>query len=587
MRRFIVRVFAGVGFFFVALIVLVVALVLWAKPREASIADGTVLTLDLTEALPDAPPAADLIHLFAAEKMTLRDAVDALQRAAGDNRIKGLNIHVGDADIGFAEVQELRDAIARFRAAGKRALAYADSFGELGSGTRGYYLASACDEIWLQPLGSLGLVGLRAEVPFFRGTFDKLGIIPRFDHREEFKTAANTLTETALTQAHREETKAILDSVEGQIVRGVAKARHLDEARVRALVEKGPLLTGQALDSRLIDHVGYRDEAMAVLDAGAEEPHHLSLARYIRAAGRPHKSGPTIALIYAHGLIRQGRADDDLLATSGSSAESLIAAFRNAAKDSSVRAILLRIDSPGGSAVASESIWRATVKAREAGKPIIVSMGDVAGSGGYYIAASADKIVAQPATLTGSIGVVGGKVVIDGLLKKLGVTWGVVQTDDNAGITSALEDFSAEGHRRFEAFLDDIYAGFKDRVARGRKLSADAVEAVAKGRVWTGEDAKSHGLVDALGGYAMALDLAKAAAGIPADQDVTIKLFPAPRDAASLIADRLFGDGDSVASSAAAGAALQALDRLRPLLAQLELVTQGDGALTMPPLEVR
>jgi protease-4 len=586
MRRFIVGFFATIGILVFVFVLVGIGLGLWFRSAGPSIADNSVLTLDVGSGFPDAPPSSALSKLLFPGRPPLRDVLDALERAGDDPRITGFIARFGGGEMGLAQAQQLRDAITAFRAKGKRAIAYADSFGEFSSGTRSYYLASAFDQIWLQPMGLVGLVGLRVEQPYFRGTLDKLGVAPRFDRREEYKSAADPITQTAMTAPDREQIEALLNSVYGQIVSGIAAGRKLDEATVRGLIDRGPLLAQEALAAHLIDRIGYNDDALAALGVKAADDHRqMPLSRYLAAAGEPHTTGPTIALIYASGLIQRGR--DEANPVTGSStlgAESLVRAFRLAARDKDVRAILFRIDSPGGSAVASESIWRATVEAKAAGKKLIVSMGDVAGSGGYYVAAAADKIVAEPATLTGSIGVVGGKILVNGLLDKIGANTSAVQVGAGAGLFSPFEDFSPEGRRRFESFLDDVYAVFKDRVAQGRKLDAAAVEAVAKGRVWSGEDAKAHGLVDALGGYATALALAKAEAGIPVDSDVTVKLYPPPRDAASVLLSRVMGEEpDTDETQTTLG---RAIAMLRPLVALAERIAAPAGALTMAPLEI-
>ncbi len=583
MHRFIVGFFAVIGVIVVLLVCVGIGLGLWLRKEPAArIADNTVLTLDLTGAPPDQPTARGLSQLLFPSGMSLADTLGALSKAGDDPRVEGLVARIGDGGMGFAEIQELRDAIAAFRAKGKRAVAYADTFGELSSGTRSYYLASAFDAIWLQPMGMVGLVGLRAEMPYFRGTLDMLGIVPDFEHREEYKDAANALTETAMTGPEREELQALLQSIYGQIIQGVALDRKLDANTVKDLTDRAPLLTGDALRAHLIDHIGYREDALASF---AGDTHRVSLARYFAAVGAPHRSGPTIALIYATGLMaRGGGGGNPVIGSSVMSADEVTRAFALARRDKSVRAILLRIDSPGGSAVAAETIWEAVRRAHEAGKPVIVSMGDVAGSGGYYIAAPADKIVAEPATLTGSIGVVAGKLAFGGLLKKLGGNSDAVQIGANAGMFSLLQDFSPGERERLAAVLDDIYALFKERVAQGRKLDANSVEAVAKGRVWSGEDAKAHGLVDALGGFDTALALAKEAAGLPANQDVTLKLYPAPRSEIDRLLARLsggeFGGSDTLLPAKLAGF-------MRESLQQVESMLVPEGALTMPGFVVR
>jgi protease-4 len=586
MRRLFVRIFATIGFIFTFLVFAIVALLFWVKPAAVPVPQATVLTLNLERALSDGPASESLSGFLGEPQPSLRDVLDALERATDDPRVKGLFVRLGGDEIGAAQVQELRDAIAAFRAKGKFAIAYADSFGEFGPGNHAYYLAAAFDQIWLQPQGLVGLTGLRAESPFFRGTLDKLDVVPSFDHRSEYKTAMNMITETGMTAAQREETEALLRSVFEQMVRAIAHDRKLDEAKVREIIDRGPLLTQEALEARIVDKVGYRDQAESeARDRAGSGAELLTALAYLGRAGRPHRSGPVIAVIYGTGLIQRGGGGGPFSGSGIMGADAVARAFDQAALDPAVKAILFRIDSPGGSVVASETIWRAVLRARERGKPVIVSMGDVAGSGGYYIAAPADKIVAEPATLTGSIGVVAGKFVTAGFWKLIGVSWGSVSTSANASMFSTLDDFTPAQHARFESFLDAIYADFKDRVAKGRKMDPAAVEAVAKGRVWTGEQAKERGLVDALGGFATALALAKEAARIPADQDVTLKQVPPPEtltDVLTRIASRS-GDAD-VEAETSPGTLERMAAQLRAEILQFQLASQPPGSVAMPPV---
>src|SRR5215212_8363944 len=517
MRRFVLGLFAAIGVTAVLFVIGLSVAVWWVVASRPSLPGSILLTVDFGRGLIEGKSQDPLSELAFGKKQTLRGFLDALARAGDDSRVKGLYARFSGDNIGVAKGQEVRDAIRDFRAKGKFAIAFTDSFGEFGGGTRPYYIATAFDEIWLQPMGSVGLVGLRSEIPFFRGALDKLGVLPRFEHREEYKSAANSLTETAMTGPQREEIESLLGSISGQIVRGIAEARKLPEEQVAALIDRGPFFAEEAKAAGLVDRVGYRDEAIArARERAGSGAELVTLSRYLDGAGRPHDSGPKIALIYGTGTITAGGGNaSPLSGESEMTAREVTRAFRQAFGDSEVRAILFRIDSPGGSAIASETIWRDVVRAREHGKPVIVSMGEVAGSGGYYIAAPADKIVAQPATLTGSIGVLAGKLVVGGLLDKLGVTEEAVQRGANAGMFSTFEDFSPAGRARLEAFLDVTYRGFKDRVAEGRHMSAEQVDAVAKGRVWSGEEAKANGLVDALGGYDVALATAQTlAAGL-------------------------------------------------------------------------
>jgi len=593
MRRFVIGFFTVVGILVVLLVV--GGAIAWRMlmPREPAIAGSTILTLDLNHSLVEAAPEDAFTRLLLEETVSLRDVLDALQRAGDDNRIKGVFARLGSDEMGTATVQELRDAITAFRAKGKFAIAFADTFGEFSPGNRSYYLATAFDEIWLQPLGAVGLTGLRVESPFFRGTFDKLAIVPRLDHRSEYKSAMNTMTDKEMGAPQREETTAIVKSIFGQMRRDVAASRRIGETEFTAIVDGGPYQATEAENLRLVDHLGYRDEAIAGARARAGGiAALLRPLRYLDRAGRPNREGPTIALIYGTGVIQRGESSENPLSGSGVlGAESVAHAFRAALADPEVRAIVFRINSPGGSAVASETIWRETTRARTANIPVIVSMGDVAGSGGYYIAAAADKIVAQPATLTGSIGVVAGKMIVAGLWTKLGVSWGTVQEGADAGMFSSLEDYTPDGERHFESFLDSVYAGFKDRVAAGRHLDMDSVERIARGRVWTGEDAKSRGLVDELGGYDVALRLAKVAAHLDPEAKITLKTYPRERDVREQIASRLFGrdDDNDQTSERTRDGLFGELARLvaitRPALQRLEALTAPPGSLRMSTTE--
>jgi protease-4 len=591
MRRFVIGFFTVIGLIVVLLVV--VGALAWRIliPREPGIASSTVLSLELGGKLAESSPSDPYSRFFLEETPSLRDVLDALQRGGDDPRIKGVFARISSDEMATASVQELRQAIAAFRAKGKFAIAFADTFGEFSPGNRAYYLATAFDDVWLQPLGAVGLTGLRVESPFFRGTLDKLGIVPRLDHRSEYKSAMNTVTDKEMGAPQREEYTAIVASLFGQIRRDVAAARHIAEAELGAIVDDGPYQASDADRLHLVDHVGYRDQAIAAARTRAGGT--AALLRplvYLDRAGRPNSEGPTIALIYGTGVIQRGESTENPLSGSGVlGAESVAHAFRSALADPKVRAILFRVDSPGGSAVASETIWRETVRAREANIPVVVSMGDVAGSGGYYIAAAADKIVAQPATLTGSIGVVAGKMIVSGLWDKLGVTWGTVQQGGNAGMFSTIEDYTPQGEQHFESFLDVVYAGFKDRVAAGRRLDKATVETIARGRVWTGEDAKSRGLVDALGGYDTALRLARIAAHLDAEAPITLQTYPPERDPREQLLARLLGrDGDED-GQARSGGIFGELTRvamlLRPLLQELEALTVPAGSARMTTTE--
>lgn len=589
MRRIVIGIFAAIGLLTVLAAVGAGVAVALLRPAGKPLPERIVLTADLSQGLAEGRGESALQRVVFGSKPNLRGFLDGLEAAGRDPRVKGIVARIGGDAIALATIQQVRDAIARFRAHGKFAIAYAASFGELGPGTRPYYLATAFTAIWLQPMGMVGLTGLESEVPFFKGTLALLGVTPDFSKREEFKTAINSLTESRMTPPHREEVTDLINALGGQIIAGIAAERHLAPAQVRRDIDNGPFFATEALQARLVDRLGYRGEALAeALKRAGPGAGQVSLAAYLDRVGRPNRTGPTIALIYGTGLIQEaGDTDLSLLGENVMSARALGRAFRAAAEDPKVRAILFRIDSPGGSVVASEAIWRDVVFARRHGKPVVVSMGDLAGSGGYYIAAPADKIVAEPATLTASIGVFAGKLVLSGLYKKLGITTDSVSLGSNAGMFSATAAFSGAGKSRLETLLDLIYRGFKERVAQGRHMTPDQVEAVAKGRVWTGEEAKARGLVDALGGYRTALRLAKQAAGLAPSAPVTLAVYPKRKSLFETLITRLRGEDNGAAAAGNAAVFARALPALPPLLQPLAQPLAAPGVLTMPPLGLR
>lgn len=590
MRRALARACMIIGGLTVAVLVfaLGIGITLWLT--SARVPAQTVLEVDFERDLAEYIPDDPLTRILSAPARTVRDVVEALERAAQDDRVRALVAKVGASTMSLAEIQELRGAIMAFRRSGKPAIAHAETFGEFGPGNGAYYLATACDAIYLQPSGDVGLTGLIAKTPFLRGTLDKVGLTPRLDHRGEYKTAMYLFTERQFTEPHEEVVRQVMTSQFGQIVRGIAEARGLPANEVEALFDRGPFPAQQALEAKLVDGLAYRDEVYAkVRGQVGEEAQRLRLSTYLERAGRPHTEGETIALIYGVGRITRGESGYDPLSQAASmGAKTVAQAFRAAMKDENVRAILFRIDSPGGSYVASDTIWREVVRARQAGKPVVVSMGGAAASGGYFVAAPADKIVAQPATLTGSIGVISGKFVTNGFWDKVGVSWDEVHSSANATFWSSTHDYTPQQWAQLQDWLDHIYDDFVTKVAQGRNLPKARVLEVAEGRVWTGEDAKALGLVDELGGFPVALRLVKEAAGIPADVDVRLQVFPPKKTLARVLWERLVGDDKQEDSEQPVSAALaRGLEFARPLADLLDDLGLGParGVLTMPRIE--
>ena len=493
--------------------------------RHKGVLPGTVLEVDWAAVPPESLNQSPLQMLAAGlqKPLTLRQTISALDRASRDDRIAGLVARVQPALVPLATLQELRQAVLAFRAAGKRAVAWAETFPGNGS----YYLASAFDRVLLQPAGSLGLVGVAATASFFGDTLPWLGLEPDFDKRHEYKNAVNMFTETGFTEAHREATERLLESQLEQLVAGIAESRGLDAERVRALADGGPYEADDALAAGLVDGLAFRDEVMEEAKGG--DAPLLYLARYAkRVKPKGLKKAPRVAVINVTGAIAPGRngVKPGLPPGPGTGSDTATAALRDAVADDKVKAIVLRVDSPGGAVGASEAIWRETLQAKAAGKPVVASMGGVAASGGYYVAMGADRIVANPGTITGSIGVFSGKFVATGLRQRVKVATDVLRLNPNADMYGSTAPFTPEQKVKLSTSLDRVYDTFTTRVAEGRNLSPEAIDAVARGRVWTGADAVERGLVDVLGGFATALREAKLLAGLDPDDPVAVATFP-------------------------------------------------------------
>jgi protease-4 len=436
-------------------------------------------------------------------------------------------------------VQELRRAIREFSDTGKRSVAWAESFGEFSAGNVGYYLATAFDTIWLQPSGDLGLTGIAVQRVFLRGALDKLGADFQVAKRHEYKSAAEQLTERQFSAPAREETERMTASLTEQIAGAIAERRGLGREKVGELIDRGPFLASQALDLGLVVSLGYRDEVYASVRqlAGADADAVLQyLGRYQRSRALAERarqlpapgSGPAaVALIYATGPIRRGRSGRGPLSGGAMGSDTIAAAIRSATADDQVQAIVLRVNSPGGSYVASDTIWREVVRARAAGKPVVASMGDVAASGGYYISMAADAIVAQPGTITGSIGVLSGKAVLGEALGRAGVTSDAITQGAHSAMFSQFHPFTDDEWALVNNWLDHIYADFTGKVAQGRGLTPERVHELARGRVWTGADALANGLVDELGGLDRAAAVARSRAGLPAS--APLRTYPRVR----------------------------------------------------------
>ena len=546
-----------------------------------------LLELDLTQPMLEERPPGPLGRLQSRRRAVLPDVLQALNDAATDPRVCGLIAKVGTRRMGFAQAQDVRSAVAAFRSAGKPAVAWSETFGELAVATVPYYMAAAFDQIWLQPSGELGLVGVSAGSLFLADALDRIGVRRQFGTRYEYKNAANIFLERSFTDPQREATARIVGSLFEQVVDGVAEGRQLGHDVVRDLVDRAPLGAHEAEEAKLVDRLGYRDEVYTdTIRKTNPDAELLFVHRYrppqpfAKRVGRVVNRGrDVVAVVSGTGTIRLGRSAHSPLLAGAMGSDTVSAALRAAGKDERVKAVVFRVNSPGGSYVASDVIWREVARLKEAGKPIVVSMGDVAGSGGYFVSAPADVIVAQPGTLTGSIGVLGGKFSFAELLSQLGIRHDEVSDGRHARMTTVLDEYTEEEYQQLSSFLDRIYRDFVGKVAAGRSMTEDAVHEVARGRVWTGADARERGLVDELGGFEHAAAMARRRGGLPDDAELV--RYPPASMAARLRPPR--SSEDPLAAAAALGpwgslsalAARLGLSSAGPLVMPSSLVGQG------------
>lgn len=530
MKMYFVKFFMSIGIVTVMVLVVAGGLLVYSWISGKRVPSKTILKADFEKNYAETVPEDPLGRLVLRKTPLLQDVVAALARASEDRRVAVLVAKVGASEMKLAKIQEIRDAVLRFRSKGKKAFAYAETFGEFGPGNHAYYLATAFDKVYLQPSGDIGLTGLSSRTPFLRELLDKVGVNPRLAHRKEYKSAPYMFTQTGYIEPHREADRAVLESMQSQIVDGIARSRGFTADEAAAKVAKGPFSAKQALLDNLVDGLLYRDHVLEeAKKAAGGSSNTLSLSEYLKRAGSPYTGRQKIALIHGVGMIARGQSRYLPLGRRVMGSETVAGAFREAVEDKSIKAIIFRINSPGGSYVASDAIWREVVRARKEGKPVIASMSELAGSGGYFVAMAADRIIAHPGTITGSIGVVSGKMVTSEMWNKLGVHWGEIFTHENAGLWSTTENYSPEQWEKVQSWLDEIYEDFVAKAAEGRNLDIHKVREVAKGRIWSGQDAKELGLVDELGGFEQAVQAAKAAAGIAAEEKIELKSFPVKR----------------------------------------------------------
>lgn len=491
---------------------------------------------------------------FSGDFYVMRDVVDALDHARGDKRVKGLVVRMNGAGIDLAHMQELRSAIARFRESGKFAYIFDTSFGSGGTGLGTYYFASVFDEIWMQPMGTLTVAGINLEIPYGRAVLDRIGIEPQFFARKEYKSVFDGFTESTMPPQEREMMTSLLGDIAAQMQEGIARDRKMTPAVVRTMIDKGLYMDQDALKRGFVTRLGDssdldRKVSMDLTGKPDSDKVYTGMTSYIAVMRREEgekalmAGNPSVALVNIEGAIMSTEEmshaatlfyDDTLVP-----ADEVAGILDDITDDPDTKIIVLRIDSPGGSPVASEAVRLAILRAQKAGKKVIVSMGGMTASGGYWIAAPADRIFALPATITGSIGVAGGKFALAGLWDKVGLNWDSVRFGKNAGIWSPHDPFDANGAALMNEMMDSVYDGFVARVAEGRKMTKEQVDKVARGRVWTGRQALERGLVDELGGLDVALDYAARQLGAKDRTGIDVYVYPETESLIDQIRDQI------------------------------------------------
>lgn len=546
-KQLLLRLFAALGMI-TAITMTVAIYATWSffhpPQKEPEVPKAMVLSLDFTS--PIVEQARDFSLSLPAllnkrNETTLLSIVRALENAKNDPKIKGVIAQFGSYESPeLVHAQEIAVALDHFRASGKPTYAYAASYGDFAPGRSLYALASHFDNIWLQPIGAVALSPLSIEAPFGKTALSKFGIEADFLRREEYKSVMENVSRDNFSPPVRANMENMIFSLNDQVAQMLAQGRKIEPLKARTLLANGPYTANEALKEGLVTKIGYEDEFFKELDEKlGKETVSVDSAYYLYVHNQEQKNEPkgTVAIIYAEGMITDAPSEGpySLLQEEIVDTQSVVQAFEDAAKDKDVKAILFRVNSPGGSPVASESIRRAMVKAKESKKPIYVSMGGVAASGGYWIAMNADRIIANPATITGSIGVVAGKFVIGGLLDKVGVKIDTITMEKNASLWSMHRPFDAKGRERMNVMLDETYKAFTDNVAAARKISPEKMTDIAKGRVFTGEQAVKIGLVDELGGMDFTIASLKKTMGLQETDRLYLKPFPAPETPETLV----------------------------------------------------
>ena len=528
MKQFLLGFVIGIVFAGLVLVILGFAAVRMASTlggeRPVSVSDKAALVLNLQGAIPEqAPVDVSIPYLQQQPPLTVLDTWKVLHRAASDVRVKALLLEPRGLDAGWAKLEELRAEILAFKKSGKPVYAYLRN-----AGTPEYYLATAADKIYMAPEDELDVKGLRAELLFLKGTLDKLGVSMEFEHVGKYKDAPDTFTKTSPSPETLEVTNQILDQYYGNLIQVMADGRKLPAGAVRGVIDQGPFIGQSALDSGLVDGLIFEDEMLTQLNTLLKaDLKKIGARSYSKAAGADPTGRPRIAYVTGDGEITRGNPGEDA-SDNGITAFGMVKQLREVASDSSIKGVIVRVDSPGGDGIASDDILH-EMKVLSKKKPVLISMSDLAASGGYFIAMTGDPVLAYSNTLTGSIGVFFGKVDLRGLYDKIGLKKELLTRGRFAAIDSEYKPLTPEEREKVQREIQVFYKGFVQRVAEGRKRPYDQMEALAQGRVWLGSQAKMNGLVDEIGGLDRAVEMIKQRTNIAASEQVTLVTYPPRR----------------------------------------------------------
>jgi protease IV len=576
MAKFLLGVLTG-GILIVLIIVIGVFAVASFRSKPAAVADGSTLILHLNGDIPETPPVEISIpFLQPRPPLTVENIWSMLRRAAADSRIKAVVFEPAGTSAGWAKMQEIRGDLEQFRKSGKPLIAYLKS-----PGAREYYMATACSKIYMSPVDVLDLKGIAFELMYFKNTLDKLGVHVDVEHAGKYKDYGDQFTRTSMSPETNEVMSSLADEIFGDLVEKIARGRSKDPAAIRALIDNGPFLAKQATADGLIDELRYEDQALGELKTTLSQTDlkKITEQEYVSVPDAGVSGKDRIAFVVGEGTIERG--DPDFESNTGLASEAFDKMLSRVANDSAIKGVIVRIDSPGGEVGASDDMWRAMNELHRK-KPVVISMSDDAASGGYYMAMSGDPLIAEPGTITGSIGVVFGKPDLHGLYDKLGITKDYVSRGRFALIESDYQSLTDAGRMKLKEGIDSDYDDFLSKVAVARKKPVSAIEPVAQGRVWLGDQARANGLVDDLGGLDRAVEMIKAKSGIAAASEINLVLYPGRRS----VFDLLFhSNSDAEADAMLSGVGLAPL-RTAWHDASLRVWMRG-GMLRMLPFSIQ